>query len=84
VVERRNHKIKKPEIFPALSNLLPDEDSNLDKQNQNLSYYHYTIGHLKRDAKISRNREVPKILNGSQLSAIRYQVEANEYLSVDQ
>jgi hypothetical protein len=24
--------------------LLPDEDSNLDKQNQNLSYYHYTIG----------------------------------------
>lgn len=25
--------------------LLPDQDSNLDKQNQNLSYYHYTIGH---------------------------------------
>jgi hypothetical protein len=24
--------------------LLPDEDSNLDKQNQNLSYYLYTIG----------------------------------------
>lgn len=24
--------------------LLPDQDSNLDKQNQNLSYYHYTIG----------------------------------------
>ena len=23
---------------------LPDEDSNLDKQNQNLSYCHYTIG----------------------------------------
>lgn len=23
---------------------LPDEDSNLDKQNQNLSYYLYTIG----------------------------------------
>ena len=25
--------------------LLPDLDSNQDKQNQNLSYYHYTIGH---------------------------------------
>jgi hypothetical protein len=24
---------------------LPDEDSNLDKQNQNLSYCLYTIGH---------------------------------------
>ena len=24
--------------------LLPDLDSNQDKQNQNLSYYHYTIG----------------------------------------
>jgi hypothetical protein len=24
--------------------LLPDEDSNLDKQNQNLSYCLYTIG----------------------------------------
>gem|GEM_PF-6429262 len=24
--------------------LLPDQDSNLDKQNQNLSYYLYTIG----------------------------------------
>jgi hypothetical protein len=23
---------------------LPDLDSNQDKQNQNLSYYHYTIG----------------------------------------
>jgi hypothetical protein len=26
--------------------VLPDEDSNLDKQNQNLSYYLYTIGQL--------------------------------------
>ncbi len=24
--------------------LLPHEDSNLDKQNQNLSYCHYTMG----------------------------------------
>ena len=24
--------------------LLPDLDSNQDKQNQNLLYYHYTIG----------------------------------------
>jgi hypothetical protein len=28
----------------AARHLLPDEDSNLDKQNQNLSYYLYTIG----------------------------------------
>lgn len=27
-------------LFPKL----PDLDSNQDKQNQNLSYYHYTIG----------------------------------------
>lgn len=27
-----------------LSFLLSDQDSNLDKQNQNLSYYRYTIG----------------------------------------
>ncbi len=33
--------------------MLPDLDSNQDKQNQNLSYYHYTIGHLPlRDAKV--------------------------------
>ena len=25
--------------------LLPDLDSNQDKQNQNLRYYRYTIGH---------------------------------------
>ena len=33
---------------------LPDEDSNLDKQNQNLSYYLYTIGQstFKEVAKI--------------------------------
>jgi hypothetical protein len=32
---------------------LPDEDSNLGKQNQNLSYYHYTIGHsFNRSAKV--------------------------------
>lgn len=30
------------------SYLLPDQDSNLDKQNQNLSYYHYTIGQEPR------------------------------------
>lgn len=30
-------------MLPCLF-LLPDLDSNQDKQNQNLSYYHYTIG----------------------------------------
>ncbi len=29
---------------PARSILLPDLDSNQDKQYQKLSYYHYTIG----------------------------------------
>lgn len=29
----------------AVLSLLPHQDSNLDKQNQNLSYYHYTMGH---------------------------------------
>ncbi len=39
--------------------MLPDQDSNLDKLNQNQLYYHYTIGQsvafqefLKRSAKI--------------------------------
>ena len=30
--------------FYVLPFLLPHQDSNLDKQNQNLSYYHYTMG----------------------------------------
>lgn|GEM_PF-4600170 len=33
--------------------MLPDLDSNQDKQNQNLSYYHYTIGQPNWVAKIS-------------------------------
>ena len=40
-----------PKLHPELSNLLivsmvklPDKDSNPDTQNQNLLYYHYTIG----------------------------------------
>ena len=37
-------KAKKAKFFTSLF-LLPDLDSNQDKQNQNLSYYHYTIGH---------------------------------------
>jgi hypothetical protein len=37
----KQDKPKKLLICPVW---LPDEDSNLDKQNQNLSYYHYTIG----------------------------------------
>jgi glycerophosphoryl diester phosphodiesterase len=38
--------IKKKRIAERQSVILklPDQDSNLDKQNQNLSYYHYTIG----------------------------------------
>ena len=33
---------KTPGLKPGV--LLPDEDSNLDKQSQSLSYYRYTIG----------------------------------------
>ncbi len=29
--------------------LLPDLDSNQDNQNQNLRYYHYTIGQIKKN-----------------------------------
>jgi hypothetical protein len=32
------------ECYIDLSLLLPDQDSNLDKLNQNQLYYHYTIG----------------------------------------
>lgn len=35
---------KKKRRTGRLSLLLAYQDSNLDKQNQNLSYYHYTIG----------------------------------------
>lgn len=32
--------------------LLPDLDSNQDKQNQNLSYYHYTIGQPRQQFRV--------------------------------
>lgn len=35
-------------IESRTSNQLPDQDSNLDKQNQNLLCYRYTIGYRKR------------------------------------
>ena len=34
--------------IPCAANGLPDQDSNLDKQNQNLLCYRYTIGYRKR------------------------------------
>lgn len=37
-------KTLKPFLDKDFSVSLPDLDSNQDKQNQNLSYYHYTIG----------------------------------------
>ena len=39
----KSQKKINPSVFDRRV-LLPDEDSNLDKQNQNLSYYLYTIG----------------------------------------
>ena len=32
------------------SDLLSDQDSNLDRQNQNLQCYHYTIGQCNLEA----------------------------------
>ena len=40
----KKEEIKKDKAIIHLVFLLPDLDSNQDKQNQNLSYYHYTIG----------------------------------------
>ena len=37
-------EIKKGKTFQSFLSLLPDLDSNQDKQNQNLRYYRYTIG----------------------------------------
>jgi hypothetical protein len=44
-------EIKNPFPGDEKGVLLPDEDSNLDKQNQNLSYCHYTIGQIKTNAR---------------------------------
>ena len=38
------YEIKKDKLINQFVLLLAYQDSNLDKQNQNLSYYHYTIG----------------------------------------
>ena len=38
--------------------LLSHEDSNLDKQNQNLSYYLYTMGQFETSAKLGNNFNV--------------------------
>ena len=66
----QRNKIKKDKINKSCLNLLAYLDSNQDKQNQNLSYYHYTIGHRfnaktpKRDAKIrSGSRRSKRKLN---------------------
>lgn len=52
-------KMKKPRIYnkhEAFSELflLPDQDSNLDRQNQNLQYYRYTIGQLNLNANLKK------------------------------
>ena len=52
--EKQRTDMQKKEATRLFFNrfLLPDQDSNLDKQNQNLWYYHYTIGQF-RMAKLS-------------------------------
>ena len=44
-----NRKPLNPFIYKTLSGFkrLSDQDSNLDRQNQNLQCYHYTIGQRK-------------------------------------
>ncbi len=32
------------DLIQTSSHVLPDQDSNLNCQSQNLTYYHYTIG----------------------------------------
>ncbi len=45
--------------------MLPDQDSNLDKQYQKLSYYHYTIGQsLIKECKYSRVIHIFQTLEG--------------------
>lgn len=43
--ERYTHKKKRRSAKIFSNPLLSHLDSNQDKQNQNLSYYHYTMGH---------------------------------------
>lgn len=45
-IKRKTPKLCSCGVFKFL---LPDLDSNQDKQNQNLSYYHYTIGQSETD-----------------------------------
>jgi hypothetical protein len=47
--------------------LLPDEDSNLDKQNQNLSYYLYTIGQFETSRKTKVFQKMFRIKNGNRI-----------------
>jgi hypothetical protein len=54
-------KDKPPSGYTWWGFWLPDEDSNLDKQNQNLSYCLYTIGQAKEQAaKIRFFENVPR------------------------
>ena len=46
--------MKKGKQSLIASPLLAYEDSNLDKQNQNLSYYHYTIGQYPFDKGVQK------------------------------
>ena len=49
-------QIKKPLKMSAVKDFiiisLPDKDSNLDCQSQNLTYYHYTIGQYNEGANV--------------------------------
>ena len=70
------------EIFPLCPIKLPDLDSNQDKQNQNLRYYRYTIGQLRKNfafrfpkadckSKIYLNLDKIKIVKGQKAKGRR-------------
>ena len=53
--------------IPCAANGLPDQDSNLDKQNQNLLCYRYTIGYRKRGGSLVQSagatQEGPRVVS---------------------
>ena len=59
---------------PKLVHLkLPDLDSNQDKQNQNLLYYHYTIGQYVSDS--GEARTLDPLIKSQLLYQLSYKVK---------
>jgi hypothetical protein len=54
----------KKKAMKLLCNRLSDQDSNLDRQNQNLQCYHYTIGQFDEQQIYIKKRFCQLFLNG--------------------